>query len=77
LFLLSCILLLSYYNKLNNIASKLSPYNPYSGTSDGKFSDDWQYIFDPIRTLRSTLRNFCYRCDGKFGCVRASFRSVF
>jgi probable F420-dependent oxidoreductase len=42
---------------LERLIWPLSPYNPYPGTSDGKFPDDWQYIFDPIGTLTFVAAN--------------------
>ena len=36
---------------LERLICSVSPHNPYPGTSDGKFLDDWQYKFDPIATL--------------------------
>jgi probable F420-dependent oxidoreductase len=29
----------------------INPQNPYPGTKDGTFPNDWQYIFDPLETL--------------------------
>jgi probable F420-dependent oxidoreductase len=36
---------------LERLIWPINPQNPYPGSKDGKFPDDWQYIFDPIETL--------------------------
>src|SRR6266540_2288560 len=36
---------------LERLIWPINPQNPYPGTKDGKFPDDWQYILDPIETL--------------------------
>lgn len=36
---------------LERLLWPINPQNPYPGTKDGKFPDDWQYIFDPLETL--------------------------
>ena len=36
---------------LERLLWPINPQNPYPGTEDGKFPDDWQYIFDPLETL--------------------------
>jgi alkanesulfonate monooxygenase SsuD/methylene tetrahydromethanopterin reductase-like flavin-dependent oxidoreductase (luciferase family) len=36
---------------LERLIWPISPHNPYAGSKDGKFPDDWQYIFDPLETL--------------------------
>ena len=36
---------------LERLIWPINPHDPYPGTSDGKFPDDWQYIFDPLETL--------------------------
>lgn len=36
---------------LERLIWPVSPLNPYSGSKDGMFPHDWQYIFDPIETL--------------------------
>jgi alkanesulfonate monooxygenase SsuD/methylene tetrahydromethanopterin reductase-like flavin-dependent oxidoreductase (luciferase family) len=36
---------------LERLLWPINPQNPYPGTRDGKFPDDWQYIFDPLETL--------------------------
>jgi probable F420-dependent oxidoreductase len=36
---------------LERLIWPISPQNPYPGSKDGKFPDDWQYIFDPLETL--------------------------
>ena len=35
----------------------INPQNPYPGTKDGKFPEDWQYIFDPLETLTFVAAN--------------------
>ena len=53
---------------LERLVWPINPQNPYPGTRDGRFPDDWQYIFDPIETLRccskykeNCIRNLCHR----------------
>jgi len=36
---------------LERLIWPLNPQNPYPETKDGKFPEDWQYIFDPLETL--------------------------
>jgi probable F420-dependent oxidoreductase len=36
---------------LERLLWPINPQNHYPGTRDGKFPDDWQYIFDPLETL--------------------------
>jgi probable F420-dependent oxidoreductase len=36
---------------LERLIWPINPQNPYSGSKDGNFPHDWQYIFDPIGTL--------------------------
>jgi probable F420-dependent oxidoreductase len=36
---------------LERLVWPINPQNPYPGTKDGRFPDDWQYILDPIETL--------------------------
>jgi probable F420-dependent oxidoreductase len=36
---------------LERLIWPINPQNPYPGTRDGRFPDDWQYILDPIETL--------------------------
>jgi probable F420-dependent oxidoreductase len=36
---------------LERLMWPISPQNSYPGSKDGKFPNDWQYIFDPIETL--------------------------
>ena len=42
---------------LERLLWPINPQNPYSGTKDGKFPDDWQYIFDPVETLTFVAAN--------------------
>jgi probable F420-dependent oxidoreductase len=42
---------------LERLIWPMKPLNPYPGTSDGKFPNDWQYIFDPIETLTFVAAN--------------------
>jgi probable F420-dependent oxidoreductase len=42
---------------LERLLWPINPQNPYSGTKDGKFPDDWQYIFDPFETLTYVAAN--------------------
>jgi probable F420-dependent oxidoreductase len=36
---------------LERLIWPINPQNPYPGSKDGKFPQDWQYILDPIETL--------------------------
>jgi probable F420-dependent oxidoreductase len=36
---------------LERLLWPINPQNPYPGTRDGKFPDDWQNTFDPLETL--------------------------
>ena len=36
---------------LERLIWPIHPQNPYPGSQDGKFPQDWQYILDPIETL--------------------------
>jgi probable F420-dependent oxidoreductase len=36
---------------LERLLWPIKPENPYPGTTNGKFPNDWQYIFDPLETL--------------------------
>src|SRR5215216_5828788 len=36
---------------LERLLWPINPQNPYPGTKDGKVSNDWQYIFDPLEIL--------------------------
>jgi probable F420-dependent oxidoreductase len=36
---------------LERLIWPVNPQNPYPETKDGKFPEDWQYIFDPLETL--------------------------
>src|SRR5918992_2487783 len=42
---------------LERLLWPINPQNPYPGTRDGKFPDDWQYIFDPLETLAFVAAN--------------------
>jgi probable F420-dependent oxidoreductase len=42
---------------LERLIWPINPHSPYPGTSDGKFPDDWQYIFDPLGTLTFVAAN--------------------
>lgn len=42
---------------LERLIWPINPHNPYPGTSDGKFPDDWQYISDPLETLTFVAAN--------------------
>lgn len=42
---------------LERLIWPINPQNPYPGTKDGKFPDDWQYIFDPLETLTFVAAN--------------------
>jgi len=33
---------------LERLIWPINPINPYPETKDGKFPEDWQYIFDPL-----------------------------
>jgi probable F420-dependent oxidoreductase len=44
---------------LERLLWPINPQNPYPGTRDGKFPDDWQYIFDPLETLIFVAANTC------------------
>jgi alkanesulfonate monooxygenase SsuD/methylene tetrahydromethanopterin reductase-like flavin-dependent oxidoreductase (luciferase family) len=35
---------------LERLVWPIDPQNPYPGTRDGRFPDDWKYILDPIET---------------------------
>jgi probable F420-dependent oxidoreductase len=42
---------------LERLLWPINPLNPYPGTKDGMFPDDWQYIFDPLETLSFVAAN--------------------
>jgi probable F420-dependent oxidoreductase len=42
---------------LERLLWPINPQNPYPGTKDGKFPNDWQYIFDPLETLTFVAAN--------------------
>ena len=42
---------------LERLIWPINPHDPYPGTSDGKFPDDWQYIFDPLEILTFVAAN--------------------
>ena len=42
---------------LERLIWPMKPLNPYPGTEDGKFPDDWQYIFEPLETLTYVAAN--------------------
>src|SRR5919198_279592 len=42
---------------LERLIWPINPQAPYPGTEDGKFPDDWQYIFDPLETLTFVAAN--------------------
>lgn len=42
---------------LERLIWPINPQSQYPGTSDGKFPDDWQYIFDPLGTLTFVAAN--------------------
>jgi alkanesulfonate monooxygenase SsuD/methylene tetrahydromethanopterin reductase-like flavin-dependent oxidoreductase (luciferase family) len=42
---------------LERLIWPINPQTPYPGTSDGKFPDDWQYIFEPLETLTYVAAN--------------------
>lgn len=42
---------------LERLLWPINPLNPYPGSTDGKFPEDWQYIFDPLETLTFVAAN--------------------
>jgi probable F420-dependent oxidoreductase len=42
---------------LERLLWPINPQNAYPGTKDGKFPEDWQYIFDPLETLTFVAAN--------------------
>ena len=42
---------------LERLLWPINPLNPYPGSTDGKFPEDWQYIFDPLETLTCVAAN--------------------
>src|ERR671931_169650 len=42
---------------LERLIWPINPQTPYPGTRDGKFPNDWQYIFDPLETLTFIAAN--------------------
>ena len=42
---------------LERLLWPINPPSPYPGTKDGKFPEDWQYIFDPLETLTCVAAN--------------------
>jgi alkanesulfonate monooxygenase SsuD/methylene tetrahydromethanopterin reductase-like flavin-dependent oxidoreductase (luciferase family) len=36
---------------LERLIWPINPLNPYAETKEGKFTEDWQHLFDPIETL--------------------------
>jgi probable F420-dependent oxidoreductase len=42
---------------LERLLWPITPQSPYPGTKDGKFPEDWQYIFDPLETLTFVAAN--------------------
>jgi probable F420-dependent oxidoreductase len=42
---------------LERLIWPISPKDKYPGTADGRFPEDWQYIFDPIETLTFVASN--------------------
>ncbi len=42
---------------LERLLWPINPRNPYPGTKDGKFPDDWQYVFDPLEILSFVAAN--------------------
>jgi probable F420-dependent oxidoreductase len=42
---------------LERLLWPINPPSPYPGTKDGKFPEDWQYIFDPLETLTFVAAN--------------------
>ena len=42
---------------LERLLWPINPLNPYPGSTDGKFPEDWQNIFDPLETLTFVAAN--------------------
>lgn len=42
---------------LERLLWPINPLSPYPGSTDGKFPEDWQYIFDPLETLTFVAAN--------------------
>jgi probable F420-dependent oxidoreductase len=42
---------------LERLIWPISPKDKYPGTTDGRFPEDWQFIFDPIETLTFVASN--------------------
>jgi probable F420-dependent oxidoreductase len=42
---------------LERLIWPISPKDKYPGTTDGRFPEDWQFIFDPIETLTFVTSN--------------------
>ncbi|HEY9386184.1 MAG TPA: LLM class F420-dependent oxidoreductase [Nitrososphaeraceae archaeon] len=42
---------------LERLLWPINPISPYPGSTDGKFPEDWQYIFDPLETLTFVAAN--------------------
>ncbi|MFL6412162.1 MAG: LLM class flavin-dependent oxidoreductase, partial [Nitrososphaeraceae archaeon] len=42
---------------LERLIWPMKPLDPYPGSSDGKFPDDWQYIFEPLDMLTFVAAN--------------------
>jgi probable F420-dependent oxidoreductase len=42
---------------LERLIWPISPKDKYSGTTDGRFPEDWQFVFDPIETLTFAASN--------------------
>jgi probable F420-dependent oxidoreductase len=42
---------------LERLLWPINPQNPYPGTRDGKFPNDWQYVLDPLETLTFVAAN--------------------
>ena len=42
---------------LERLVWPITPQDKYPGTTDGKFPEDWQYIFDPLETLTFVAAN--------------------
>ena len=42
---------------LERLIWPITPQDKYPGTIDGKFPEDWQYIFDPLETLTFATAN--------------------
>ena len=42
---------------LERLIWPITPQDKYPGTIDGKFPEDWQYIFDPLETLTFAAAN--------------------